>query len=276
MEWVVGLLTLTALEIVLGIDNIVFITIVSGKLPEKQQPLARRIGLLMALGSRLLLLFTLHYIVHNLGYKLFDLTSLGIPDFILERLAGLHTPSGGHGPADAASVIEKGSELYQQKFDMANQVSWRDIILGAGGAFLIGKSVYEIHDQFNHSDGDVKPSKFGFAGVLVQIAILDIVFSLDSIITAVGMVDELAVMATAIIFAVVIMLLFAEPVSRFVSQNPTLKMLALSFLILIGVIPLVAESVGAHLDKGYIYFAMVFALIVEFLNLRLRSKGSNK
>ena len=271
MEWVVGLLTLTALEIVLGIDNIVFITIVSGKLPERLQPLARRLGLMLALVSRLLLLFTLHYIVNNLGKPIFELTSLGIPDFILERLAGLHSAGGLHG--GEAEVIEKGSEIYQQKFASANGVSWRDLILGAGGAFLIGKSVYEIHDQFNHSDENVKPSKFGFTGVLIQIAILDIVFSLDSIITAVGMVDDLAVMATAIIIAVVIMLVFSEPVSRFVSDHPTLKMLALSFLILIGVM-LVAESVGAHLDKGYIYFAMVFALIVEFLNLRLRSGPS--
>ena len=261
MDWLVGLLALTALEIVLGIDNIVFITIVSGKLPKDLQPLARRLGLILALVSRLLLLFTLKYVVDHLSAPIFDLTQLGIPAELIERFAGMG--SGEYG--------ESGTDLFQHKFAEANGISWRDIILGIGGIFLIGKSVYEIHDQFNHSDDDVKPSKFGFTGVLIQIAILDIVFSLDSVITAVGMVDELWVMSTAIVIAVIIMLLFSEPVSKFVSSNPTLKMLALSFLILIGVM-LVAESIGAHLDKGYIYFAMAFALIVEFLNLRLRKK----
>lgn len=252
-----ALLALTLMEIVLGIDNIVFITIVSSKLPKEQQPLARRLGLILALGSRLALLFTLSYIVKEMVYPLFNMTSLGIPEFLVSKLSG--------------------AELNTEAFEHANGISWKDIILGAGGLFLIGKSVYEIHDQFNHSDQDVSPSKKGFFGVLVQIAILDIVFSLDSIITAVGMVDpdQVWIMVTAIILAVVVMLIFAEPVSRFVSSNPTLKMLALSFLILIGVM-LVAESVGAHLDKGYIYFAMTFALVVEFLNLRMRKKDGNK
>ena len=263
---IVALIALTLMEIVLGIDNIVFITIVSGKLPADQQPAARKIGLLMALGTRLLLLFTLKYIVDNLTGAVFELTSLGIPESFIEKMAGLGGDPEKHGP-----VIERGTEFFTQKFQNANEISWKDILLGAGGAFLVGKSVYEIHDQFNHSDDEVKPSKSGFIGVLVQIAILDIVFSLDSIITAVGMVDQLWVMSTAIIIAVVIMLIFAEPVSRFVSSHPTLKMLALSFLILIGVM-LVAESIGAHMDKGYIYFAMAFALVVEFLNLRLRGK----
>lgn len=250
---IIALIALTLMEIVLGIDNIVFITIVSGKLPADQQPAARKIGLMLALGTRLLLLFTLKYIVDNLQFPLFDLTSLGIPEPIIEKFSN--------------------TEIGTEKFTESNGISWKDIILGVGGIFLIGKSVYEIHDQFNHSDQDIKPSRGGFAGVLVQIAILDLVFSLDSIITAVGMVDQLWVMATAIIIAVIIMLVFAEPVSRFVSTHPTLKMLALSFLILIGVM-LVAESIGAHMDKGYIYFAMAFALVVEFMNLRLRGKQS--
>ncbi len=250
-----ALLALTLMEIVLGIDNIVFITIVSSKLPKEQQPLARRLGLLLALGSRLALLFTLSYIVKEMVDPIFNMTSLAIPEFLISKLSG--------------------AEIGTEAFEHANGVSWKDIILGGGGLFLIGKSVYEIHDQFNHSDQDVNPSAKGFLGVLVQIAILDIVFSLDSIITAVGMVDEVWIMVTAIILAVIVMMIFAEPVSRFVSVNPTLKMLALSFLILIGVM-LVAESVGAHLDKGYIYFAMAFALIVEFLNLRLRKKVGNK
>ncbi len=277
MEWVVGLLALTALEIVLGIDNIVFITIVSSKLPEKLQPLARRLGLMLALVSRLLLLFTLKFIVDELSNtNLFSLTDLWIPEWLIERFAGIHTSAveGAHGPSTHI-IIERGSELYEQKMAIANGISWRDLILGLGGAFLIGKSVHEIHDQFNHTDGEVRPSKYGFAGVLVQIAILDIVFSLDSIITAVGMVDNIWVMGTAIVIAVIIMLIFSEPVSRFVSTHPTLKMLALSFLILIGVM-LVAESIGAHLDKGYIYFAMAFALVVEFMNLRLRKKIETK
>ena len=265
---IVALFALTLMEIVLGIDNIVFITIVSGKLPKEQQPLARRLGLLLALGSRLLLLFTLKYIVDNLQSPIFYMSDLGIPSAIIERLAGLVQPAAEHA-AEAHGHILRGTTLFEERFEEANGISWKDIILGAGGFFLIGKSVYEIHDQFNHSDENVQASTKGFASVLVQIAILDIIFSLDSIITAVGMVDTLWVMCTAIILAVIVMLTFAEPVSRFVSTHPTLKMLALSFLILIGVM-LVAESVGAHLDKGYIYFAMVFALIVEFLNLRLR------
>ena len=252
-----ALVALTLMEIVLGIDNIVFITIVSSKLPKEQQPLARKLGLMLALGSRLALLFTLSYIVKELTFPLFNLTSLAIPEVLITKL----------------SNTTVGTEAFVE----ANGISWKDIILGLGGLFLIGKSVYEIHDQFNHADHEVKPSRKGFIGVLIQIAILDIIFSLDSIITAVGMVDpdQVWIMVTAIVLAVIVMLVFSEPVSRFVSANPTLKMLALSFLILIGVM-LVAESVGAHLDKGYIYFAMAFALIVEFLNLRLRKKGGNK
>jgi len=268
---IIALLTLTLMEIVLGIDNIVFITIISSKLPKDQQPLARRLGLMLALVSRLLLLFTLSYIVKNLTAPIFEMTALGIPESLIERMSGLAQPIS-ENKEHTHSFIERGTELFKERFNEANGISWKDVILGAGGLFLIGKSVYEIHDQFNHSDEEVKPSSKGFASVLVQIAILDVVFSLDSIITAVGMVDTLWVMCTAIILAVIVMLIFAEPVSRFVSNHPTLKMLALSFLILIGVM-LVAESVGAHLDKGYIYSAMVFALIVEFLNLSLRSKS---
>lgn len=267
---VVALFALTMMEIVLGIDNIVFITIVSGKLPKEQQPLARRLGLALALVSRLLLLFTLNYIVENLTTPVFEMTQLGIPDSLIERLAGLGVPMG-ESADHAHGFIKRGTELFEERFSEANGISWKDLILGFGGLFLIGKSVWEIHDQFNHSDENVKSSARGFANVLIQIAILDIVFSLDSIITAIAMVDTLWVMCTAIILAVGVMLIFSEPVSKFVSDHPTLKMLALSFLILIGVM-LVAESVGAHLDKGYIYFAMVFALIVEFLNLRLRPK----
>ncbi|MCL4128111.1 UNVERIFIED_CONTAM: hypothetical protein GTU68_041591 [Idotea baltica] len=215
------------MEIVLGIDNIVFITIVSGRLPKEQQPLARRLGLALALISRLLLLFALFYMVNGEQFKtpLFKLTDLGVPTSLVES-----------------------------------------------GLFLVGKSVYEIHDEFGHGgEHEAAPTSNLFVSVLIQIALLDIVFSLDSVITAVGMVEEIWIMVTAIILAVTVMLVFAEPVSRFVESHPTLKILALSFLILIGVM-LVAEGVGAHMDKGYIYFAMFFALLVEIINISIRSK----
>jgi predicted tellurium resistance membrane protein TerC len=251
MEIAIALIALTLMEIVLGIDNIIFITIVSGKLPEEQQPAARRIGLALALGMRLLLLFTLAYVVQNLTYALFNLTDYGIPQALIERL-------GGHKHDDVKGFAE------------SNGVSWRDLILIGGGLFLVAKSIHEIHGQMHHDPNlPANGGKRAFFSVLAQIAVLDIVFSLDSVITAVGMVEEVWIMAVAIVVAVVVMLIFAEPISRFVKAQPTLKMLALSFLILIGVM-LVAEGIGSHLDKGYVYFAMVFALIVEFLNIRLR------
>lgn len=257
METGLALVALTLMEIILGIDNIVFITIVTGRLPESQQPLARKLGLLLALGMRLLLLLTLSYIVQHLTAPLFELTSLGIPESLIERF-------GGHGQDKAEAFAE------------SNGISWRDLILLAGGFFLIGKSVHEIHDEVNHDDDAHHGTKsVSFTGVLVQIALLDVIFSLDSVITAVGMVDEVSIMATAIILAVVAMIIFAEPINRFVSKNPTLKLLALSFLILIGVV-LVSEGIGAHIDKGYVYFAMFFALFMEFLNMRMRKKRSNR
>ena len=164
-------------------------------------------------------------------------------------------------------------EVNSEHFDEANGISIKDLILFLGGLFLVGKSVHEMHDAFGH-EAEHAPVKSGklFASVLLQIAFLDIVFSLDSVITAVGMVDSITVMIVAIVLAVGVMLVFAEPVSRFVENHPTVKVLALSFMILIGVM-LVAEGVGAHIDKGYIYFAMFFALIVEMINIRLRSKN---
>ena len=264
MDFVLGLLFLTLMEIVLGIDNIVFITIVSGKLPVEQQPAARRWGLVLALVTRLLLLASLFAVVHYSKFALFELTSLGIPESIINAISGGSTLGGGHG----ATAIELPPEIVAERFREANEISWRDVVLLFGGAFLIGKSVYEIHEEFGHGEHEVKAGN-RFWSVITQIALLDIVFSLDSVITAVGMVDEIWVMAVAIILAVIVMLVFAEPISRFVEDNPTLKILALSFLILIGVM-LVAESVGAHMDKGYIYFAMFFALIVEIINIRLR------
>lgn len=282
VEWIVGLAALTAMEIVLGIDNIVFITIVSGKLPREQQPLARRLGLALALVSRLALLWLLFSMVH--GGEFFDksrfsLTGIGIPESAVAQLSGSYefeAPDGdGADAQDGHGTKQKGKRVLNQKhFEEANGISLKDLVLFLGGLFLLGKSVWEIHEELGgeHTTQKSVSGKKMFAGVLFQIAVLDIVFSLDSVITAVGMVEQLSVMVVAIIVAVIVMLIFAEPISRFVENHPTLKMLALSFLILIGVM-LIAEGVGAHMDKGYIYFAMCFALIVEILNIRLRGKA---
>jgi len=236
MEWLtdpqiwISLLTLTALEIVLGIDNIIFISILAGKLPIEQQPRARRLGLTLALVTRVLLLMSLTWLM-----------GLTRPFFTL--------PIMNHG------------------------LSGRDLILLLGGLFLIGKSVMEVHEKLEGEDGHATTGKkrASFASVIVQILLLDIVFSLDSVITAIGMADNLWVMVTAVVIALGIMLVFAGAISDFVNRHPTLKMLALSFLILIGV-TLVGESLGQHIPKGYIYFSMAFAFGVEMLNLRLRTK----
>ncbi len=226
----ISLLTLTALEIVLGIDNVIFISILAGKLPREQQPRARKIGLLLAMITRILLLCSVAWLM-QLTRPLFTLPVLDHP------------------------------------------VSGKDLILFIGGLFLIGKSVMEIHEKLEVEDGHAtaKLARASFAAVVFQILLLDIVFSLDSVITAVGMANVLWVMIAAVVIALVIMLVFAGPISDFVNRHPTLKMLALSFLILIGVM-LVAESFGRHIPKGYIYFAMAFAFAVEMLNLRLRAK----
>jgi predicted tellurium resistance membrane protein TerC len=233
MDWLtdpqtwIALATLTFLEIVLGVDNIIFISILSGKLPVEQQPRARRLGLLGALVTRVLLLMSLAWVIR-----------LTAPLF---------------------TVLEQ-------------EISGRDLILIVGGLFLIGKSTHEIHDKLEgeegHASGRVAAS---FANVIIQIMLLDIVFSLDSVITAVGMVDELWVMVAAVIIAVGIMLLSAESISAFVHRHPTVKMLALSFLLLIGV-SLMAEGFGHHIPKGYIYFAMGFSVFVEALNLKTKKK----
>ncbi len=245
MENWIALIALASMEIVLGIDNIVFLAIVTSKLPVEQRPLARRCGLLLALGMRIALLCAISWVM-SLTEPIFFWSSLGIPESWFESMD--------HGE-EAASV------------------SWRDLILILGGLFLIGKSVFEIHEKLEHheSEGDV-PSAASFAKAMVQIVILDIIFSLDSVITAIGMAEDLKIMVTAVIIAVLVMLLFADKVSDFVSHNPSLTMLALSFLILIGVM-LFAEGVGTHVDKKYIYFAMAFSLVVEMLNLRFRRRS---
>ncbi|HVF11909.1 MAG TPA: TerC family protein [Actinomycetota bacterium] len=233
MEWIsdpdiwIGFITLLALEIVLGIDNVVFISILAGKLPQDEQARARKIGLGLAMVMRIILLLTLSWVI------------------------GLTSP--------LFSIL-------------GQQVSGRDLILILGGLFLLGKSTYEIHDRLEAQPGHAT-ARVGasFPRVILQIVLLDIVFSLDSVITAVGMVERLPVMIAAVIGAVGIMLVSAAAISRFVDQHPTIKMLALSFLLLIGV-ALLLDGLDRHIPKGYIYFAMSFSLFVEMLNLRMHAK----
>jgi predicted tellurium resistance membrane protein TerC len=248
LEALIALVTLTAMEIVLGIDNIVFIAILTDRLPRHQQPFARRLGLAVALGSRLALLFALSWLM-SLTHPVFEWSSLGIP-------RGLFPESD-----DAFAEI--------------NGVSWRDLFLLSGGLFLIWKSVHEIHEKMegaaHEHSAKTAPS---LRRVIIEIAVMDIVFSIDSVITAIGMASHLFwVMVTAVILAVGVMLIFSEKISLFIERHPTLKILALSFLVLIGVM-LVAEAVGTHINKGYIYFAMAFSLFVEFLNIRVSSKDA--
>jgi predicted tellurium resistance membrane protein TerC len=226
-ELIIALVTLTVLEVVLGVDNVIFISILSAKLPQDQQKRARRIGLLGAMLMRIALLFSITWIarlteplVHIYGYAL----------------------------------------------------SGRDLILLLGGLFLIAKATYELHERLEgevgHGSGRVAAS---FASVIAQVMLLDIVFSLDSVITAIGMANNLWVMVTAVILAVLLMLVASEPISAFVEEHPTIKVLALSFLLLIGM-SLVADGLGQHISKGYIYFAMGFSVFVEMINIRVRKK----
>jgi predicted tellurium resistance membrane protein TerC len=235
MEWMsdpsawMGFLTLTVLEIVLGIDNIIFISILCGKLPPHQQAKARRIGLTLAMVMRILLLLSLSWVI-----------GMTKPLFVLPVLN--------------------------------HDLSGRDLVLIIGGLFLIAKSTMEIHEKLEgeegHASARVGPS---FASVLLQITVLDIVFSLDSVITAIGMVSQVAVMIAAVVVAVGFMMAFAGAVGEFVHRHPTIKMLALSFLLLIGVM-LVADGLRQHIPKGYVYFAMAFSVFVEMLNIRMKKK----
>jgi predicted tellurium resistance membrane protein TerC len=223
----IALLTLTVLEVVLGIDNVIFISILAGKLPGPQQRKARQVGLLLAMLMRVALLFSIVWIIRLTG-ELFSVAGRGF--------------------------------------------SGRDLILFAGGLFLLAKATHEIHDKLEGEEGRVSarvpPS---FTAVIVQILLLDLVFSLDSVITAVGMAQQLGVMVTAVVIAVVIMMVSAGPISEFVNRHPTVKMLALSFLLLIGM-SLVAEGFHFHIPKGYVYFAMAFSVFVEMLNLAFRRR----
>ncbi|NNE70816.1 MAG: TerC family protein [Rhodothermales bacterium] len=231
MDWIftpegwVALLTLTSLEIVLGVDNIIFISILAGKLPEKEQPRARFIGLALALFGRVALLLSL------------------------------------------AWIMKLTAPLFQV---LGEAISGRDLILLFGGFFLLAKSTHEIHaklegvEESNGSQGAAT-----FRSVIIQILILDLVFSLDSVITAVGMVDQVPIMITAIVIAILFMMVSAKAVSEFIQKHPTVKMLALAFLLMVGV-ALIAEGLEFHIPRGYIYFAMAFSVMVEMLNLRLR------
>ncbi|MGY1490365.1 TerC family protein [Methylobacillus pratensis] len=238
LEWLaspeawIALATLTALEIVLGIDNIIFISILVGRLPEKQRNTARRLGLSLAMIARLALLFSISWVM-----------GLTKPWF---EIAGV-------------------------------EISGRDLILIGGGLFLLAKATHEIHNSLEgvdgHGDGNVTVNSMGM--VLVQIAVLDIVFSLDSVITAVGLADHVGIMATAIIIAVGVMLFAAKSIGDFVDNHPTIKILALSFLILVGV-TLMVEGFDVHVPKGYIYFAMAFSVAVEMLNIRMRKRVATR
>ncbi|MEK7728605.1 MAG: TerC family protein [candidate division KSB1 bacterium] len=234
MEWFadpqawLSLVTLTVLEIVLGVDNVIFIAILAGKLPEAQQKRARLWGLGLAMFVRIALLFSLFWIM-----------SLVAPLFTV----------------------------------LGNEISGRDLILLAGGLFLLAKSTHEIHNKLEGEEGEASGKvAASFAGVLTQIILLDIVFSFDSVITAVGMANQIGIMVAAVVIAVGFMMVFAGFISDFVNRHPTIKMLALSFLLLIG-FSLIAEGFDQHIPKGYIYFAMAFSVLVEVLNIRMRKRG---
>jgi predicted tellurium resistance membrane protein TerC len=237
MDWLtdpnawVALLTLTSLEIILGIDNIIFISVLVGRLPESNRKRGRTFGLALAMISRILLLLSITWVM-KLNDALFTILS--------------------------------------------NDISGRDLILLCGGLFLLAKSTHEIHHTMeDHTDVDNSTSTSGvtFSSVLIQVAVIDLVFSLDSVITAVGLADDIQIMVLAIIISVVIMMLSATSIGNFVDEHPTVKMLALSFLILVAV-TLVAEGLDFHFPKGYIYFAMAFSFFVEMLNLRIRKKNT--
>ncbi len=224
----IALVTLTVLEIVLGVDNVIFISILSGRLPKAEQRKARRLGLLGAMVTRIALLFSITWMMR-----------LTAPLFAV----------------------------------FGREISGRDLILIAGGLFLLAKSTHEIHDKLEGEEGGrAVKGRVSFANVIGQIMLLDVVFSLDSVITAVGMANHLAVMVAAVVLAVAVMMVSAEPISRFVDRHPTVRMLALAFLLLIG-LALVADGLGQHIPKGYIYFAMGFSVFVEMINLRVRPRA---
>ena len=227
-ELLIPLITLTFLEIVLGVDNVIFISILSAKLPKEQQKRARRVGLIAAMVMRIGLLWSIFWI-SRLTHPLFEI--------------------------------------------LGRSISGRDLILLGGGLFLLAKATYEIHDKLEGHEGGPAKAAASFASVIGQVMILDIVFSLDSVITAIGMADDQRVMIAAVVLAVLVMLVAAEPISQVVETHPTIKILALSFLLLIGM-SLMADGLGQHISKGYIYFAMGFSVFVEAINIRVRRKSA--
>jgi predicted tellurium resistance membrane protein TerC len=238
--WLVSLITLTVLEVVLGIDNVIFISILAGKLPEGQRARARQLGLAVALISRVVLLLSITWVM-----------GLTKPLFTIPAMIAMKE---------------------------AMEISGRDLILVFGGLFLLFKATYEIHDKLEgdeHAHGADGKKALTFSGVLVQIFLLDVVFSLDSVITAVGMADRLWIMITAVVIAVVFMLVFARAISEFIEKHPTLKILALSFLLLVGFV-LVLDGLHQHVPKGYIYFAMGFSVMVEVININMRKKSRRR
>jgi predicted tellurium resistance membrane protein TerC len=249
-----ALVTLTAMEIVLGIDNVIFIAVLAGRLPKEQQPGARRMGLMIALITRLALLGLLFFL-SGMEAPLFSWPDLGIP-------ADWFQPH---------RELKEGIEVVTYP---GRDVSIKDLVLLLGGAFLIYKSTMEIHHKLEGEEEGAHAAGGGvsYTTLLAQIAVMDIIFSLDSVITAVGMARQIWVMVVAMIVALGVMLLFADAISNFVARHPTVKMLALAFLILIGVM-LVVEGFGQHISKNYIYFAMAFSLAVEMLNLRMKTKA---
>lgn len=274
VESLIALFALSLMEIVLGIDNIVFISILTSKLPLHQQSFGRRLGLVLALVTRLILLSMIFWIV-QLVAPVFTLSDW-IP--AVEYLKSYFTESAEHvGHMAAASDAASAPEFDREAWEEFNSVSWRDLILLSGGLFLIFNSVREIHHEVEGGGHglttELKP-KTSLSGIVIKIGIMDIIFSLDSVITAVGMANQLWIMVTAVIIAIGVMILFANQVGRFVDQNPTVKMLALNFLLLIGVM-LVAEGIGTPISKGYIYFAMAFSLLVESFNMRIRKRSQS-
>ncbi|RMF42519.1 MAG: TerC family protein [Planctomycetota bacterium] len=282
-EAIAALIALTAMEIILGIDNLVFLSVATARLPSRHRAAGRRYGLLLALVTRVLLLCSIYWVM-QLQSPLLRLDAL-LPLEGLKSQFYLDEPSGPW--HDPSPVDDSHGEAPQQWFDSHAWeefvvVTWRDLILLAGGLFLIYSSVREIHEEVELPPADARTGTTGgnrgpgsrqpaMLSVVLQIAVMDIIFSLDSVITAVGMADQLWVMIAAIVLAILVMIAFANQVGEFVQRHPTIKMLALSFLLLIGVM-LCAEGIGRPINKGYIYFAMAFSLLVESINMRVRRK----
>ncbi len=278
----VSLLTLLVLEIILGIDNVVFIAILTGKLPEKDRPKAQKVGLGLAAAMRILFLFGAAWVLTldkpELGVDVGSWFGQEALEVGHDKRATVQTEAGALVTGEPVTLDAEGNVAEKKEKDGEHEpllITIKDLIILLGGLFLLGKAVYEIHDKLegnDHSHGSGKPTA-SFTAIIVQILLLDLVFSIDSVITAVGLAEYLLVMIIAVVVAVIVMIVFAGPISRFVEKHPTTKILALSFLILIGVL-LVAEAFEQKIPKGYIYFSLAFALLVEMLNIRLKKSSS--